>query len=142
MECWPVGRNVISSYLPGPAASPPPAPILTHPEPLQADAEQKPTGTGLRSSDDCPLRVAEPCPLTSILSGAPGWGRPLEGDRGQSPPCQVPPHQAVPGPSEDFSGPSRAHSWASVVHRVESLGYSFKNKLCFLFLKVYKNHFT
>lgn len=37
-------------------------------------------------------------------------------------------------PQKTFCEPSRPHSWASVVQRVEALGYNFKN-IFFLFFK-------
>jgi hypothetical protein len=37
--------------------------------------------------------------------------------------------------------PNEAHRWTNVIERVESPGYSFKNKIS-LFLKLCKNHYT
>lgn len=83
--------------------------------------------------------------LTSILSGAsdgretPGWGQ-----RGRVHPAKFYPTklslraQTPVGPWRTFCGPIRACSWASVVHRVESLGCSFKNKFLFSFKRCIK----
>lgn len=85
MLTW--GRNVVSSHLPGPAASPPPAPILMRPETLHV--EQKPTGLGLRVSDDYPSGLQSHIPSLTLSVGPPGWGEaPGEGQTGRAHPAK------------------------------------------------------
>lgn len=70
------------------------------------------------------------------------------GQRGRVHPAEsLPPHQAVPqgparSPQRTFSGPSRLTAGQGAARRVESLECSFKNKIFFLFLKMYENHYT
>ena len=120
-----------------PSGCPPPQIALT---PVQAGckAQSPQDGTRARGSDDRPLWTAEPYPPASILSGASRWGGAKGGQRGSvhlpsfCHPTRLSLRAQAPGsPRGTSSGPSGAHSWASVVNRVESLGCSFKNKFFF-----------
>lgn len=88
-------------------------------------------------------------PPLAFSVGSLDWDRRGAGGEGST--CLVPiplgcplgPRPQAPGsPRGTFSGPNRAHNWASFVHRVEPLGCSFKNKFFLFSKKRYKNYYT
>ena len=147
---WGVQGKGVSCHLPFPAGSGLLASLITCLEPSPCGMQStKPAGLSLGKRWPSSLSYTA-YPLTPILSWVSRlWGGPCRGHRGRVYPTKfLPTHQAVPWgpglrePPEDFLWTKQTSQLSKcIAQRMESLGCSFKNKLFFLFLKMYKNHY-
>lgn len=133
------GRKAVSFHLPLPEGSPLAAPSQHTLDPLQAGrrAQRPPDGPEGGALTTGPSGL-QPSPLTVFSAGLPDWGEvPGGGARGGVHPAEFLPPQQVSlrarGAPEDFLRTKQSSQWASVVHKVGSVGCSFENKFFFSF---------